>query len=262
MKTVKSEPKGQSIKSVKKLASKKESLDRVDVGIAPAPGIVRSDYISKPQLERDLALKKHYYSAVAGHMPNNVNLVYDVSNAEIDNVKRIAAEEDLYNFEAYLFSQIDVNDPAQRDLLYRTYPDIMDRQTRKIEQVIDLQKRVARLKTHGPRTADDWYLKYLIDTGQIVIPDKAPWDTSDISADEKLKALGRMNFAKYNRPIKTYRDKKFYNFRRMEWGDGLTTQYTTGKKSPLGAVTTDASEAFKTASNPADATTWAGLSRQ
>jgi hypothetical protein len=58
-------------------------------------------------------------------------------------------------------------------------PDYFERREEQIEEVADLQKRIAKLRLYGPRSKDDLFLIYMIASGKLKVPSGAIWDPSN-----------------------------------------------------------------------------------
>jgi hypothetical protein len=66
-------------------------------------------------------------------------------------------------------------------------PDYFERREEQIEEVADLQKRIAKLRLYGPRSKDDLFLIYMIHAGKLQVPSGAIWDPNSWYTDEQKK---------------------------------------------------------------------------
>lgn len=69
----------------------------------------------------------------------------------------------------------DMRDPAQQRIVEKMMPEYFESREKQIDEVADLQKKIAYLRLHGPRTKEDMFLIYMIYTGKLKVPKGAIW---------------------------------------------------------------------------------------
>ncbi len=58
----------------------------------------------------------------------------------------------------------------------KVLPDLYKDREAMLDEIAELQKRVARLRMYGPRSREDLELYFFIISGQVRVPDGAIWD--------------------------------------------------------------------------------------
>jgi hypothetical protein len=99
------------------------------------------------------------------------------------------------NFERFLEEQyINSGDLSKRDWLRKNYPQYFTMREELIDNQLDIERRVARLKLHGPQDIEDAFLEYLINTDQIKLPTTPVWNTERNAAQtEEAYKRGLLN---------------------------------------------------------------------
>lgn len=82
-------------------------------------------------------------------------------------------------FEQFVASMYNKNDPAQRELLRKVYPELQAKQEDTIRMRAELEMRLAMIKLNGgPRDRGDLMLLWALASGAITPPKGALWDPS------------------------------------------------------------------------------------
>ncbi len=66
-------------------------------------------------------------------------------------------------------------DPAEQRIVEQLMPEYFDERAKQIHEVAELQVKIAELMLRGPRSKDDLFLIWLINSGKLKVPKGAIW---------------------------------------------------------------------------------------
>lgn len=135
-----------------------------------------------------------------------------VTEEDISAVERKEAATALAGFEEWFQKsfQFDSTNPTLQGWAQRMRPQYFDRRVKVIQDIAQLQSRLALLKLHGPQSPEDLEFLYLVSTGKIEIPDKPLQDITGHDYD-KSRNQGRGFFNPLRREINSSQSSAFEN---------------------------------------------------
>lgn len=99
-----------------------------------------------------------------------------VTDKDLEYLKNKAAAEDYVSFLTWEASKYDLSDPATLQWFHRVCPSYFEQREQLIDDMIDLQAKYAKLRLRGPRNEDDLKLEFLIEKGDITLPETPIWE--------------------------------------------------------------------------------------
>ena len=114
--------------------------------------------------------------AVAGKKDqSNWVVPYTTEDAKYQQLKFAQGEE--LNFVAWLSQKYDMNDPAQREIMRKIYPEYFTQRSELLRSKAKLNLRYAEMRLNGASSKEDLLLEYMIETGQIKLDEQPIWKT-------------------------------------------------------------------------------------
>lgn len=226
----------ETIKDEKELSGKAQdwSAKTADPGVtvpADESGFP-AKYAERSALERRLKLKQDIVQSL-NVQDKNLRANYQVSDADVDILEQKDRARELFQFENWLASWCNLDDPVYKKWIKDHYPAFFERRLALLDETLANQRRVARLRITGPEGADDLYFQYLYENGDIQIYDKAVFDTSGYEADFERGLLNVKRWAKDMGRVGTPFPNKDA---RMFKGDGKPGSMSGGRSAtPAGA---------------------------
>jgi hypothetical protein len=116
-----------------------------------------------------------------------------------DDLKYLKRKEDQLqaaDFKSWIGKLYNWNDPAQRPLLMKVYPEAIQEQMETIEMQAELAKRLAKIRLYGgPQDQEDARLMYLIQAGVVKVPTDPLWQPSQSGTYNAAAATKRGLFS-------------------------------------------------------------------
>jgi hypothetical protein len=140
--------------------------------------------INKPKKDRDtkLRIKSEYAAQRAGGIDIGKPVLNDSDLQVIQDLERSKQEID---FESWLASFYDLNDPATARLVEEMMPEYYEKRMQGIEHQAELQKNLALIRLRGPKTKQDHMIIYLLHTGRLPMPKGAVFEPDSWSWTDK-----------------------------------------------------------------------------
>lgn len=140
-----------------------------------------AQYSKRGEQERTLKIKQDYVAwlnkkDVQGRV-GDLRASYVPTPEDIEVLLQKNDEQELYNFENFLASRFNMDDPTHQAIINEVYPQFYDRRIEEIDRVADLQKRLAKIKLLGAHSKEDFYFLYALDNGAIKVPNEAVFNT-------------------------------------------------------------------------------------
>ncbi len=153
-------------------------------GKFPIRPLPKDPYDTIWKIKQDL--KTSNYVSAARPLP--------VTEEDLRYMKGKAAAEDYTAFLTWEASKYDLSDPATKEWFHKVCPSYFEQREQLIDDMIDLEAKYAKIRLRGPRSEDDLKLEFLIEKGDISLPNGPIWDP--ITLYTKSTALpGMMNTA-------------------------------------------------------------------
>lgn len=143
-------------------------------------------------------IKQQYASADRG----NSNWVVPFEQADAAYLMRKRNAEEKAQFDMWIQQKFDLTDPAQNMMLQGIAPELYQRREEVIDSQQELASRYAKVRLRGPKSIDDLYLEWLIETSRVDLPMGPVWDpkkwrenqvpngTSDVAWNNKRYEAG------------------------------------------------------------------------
>lgn len=101
-------------------------------------------------------------------------------------------------FKQFVASMYNENDPAQKALLYKVFPELLSERLSIVNQRFELIKQLTKIRIMGgPQSSDDLKLLFALSSGAVSLPSGNMWDPSSWSgmASSPQDALNRGLFS-------------------------------------------------------------------
>lgn len=143
-------------------------------------------------------IKQQYAQAMQG----NSNWVVPFEQADAAYLMRKRNAEEKAQFDIWIQQKFNLTDPAQNMMLQGIAPELYQRREEVIDSQQELASRYAKVRLRGPKSIDDLYLEWLIETNRIDLPQGPVWDpkkwrqaqvptgTSDVAWNNKRYEAG------------------------------------------------------------------------
>ena len=113
-----------------------------------------------------------------------------------DYIEERKQQSELFNFERWVNSNFDTQDPNQLRLLNELYPDYFDKREAYIEEQYEIAKRWEYIKLFGPRDKNDLYIQYMVASGQLT-PPALSMDNATVASGDTAWNRGLLNINRY-----------------------------------------------------------------
>ncbi len=176
------------IKGVVEEAEEKMKRDEVYLG-HDKDGAVNTGfparYFARKDDEKKVRLLQEYTAALntEGRLPT----IYAPTEQDMNVLMRKDAEKELMNFENFLQTYFDLDNPIHQKLLDSLYPNYFKRRWEVIVDKLKIQEKIAKLKLLGPQTPEDLMFMYALHNGDIEIPTEVVFDTSKNEANNQTR---------------------------------------------------------------------------
>lgn len=165
------------------------------------PDFVQGDDEQKKGTGREFPAHLSTVSSYDDYVERKVNapeaLGYKMlSDKDLEWMKEKEENIQFAEFENWCATYFDMKDPAIARLVEEMLPEFFKRREAVIEEVAELQKRIAYLRLHGPKSKDDLFLVYMLNNGKLKVPQGAVWDPENWypgQKDDKNFARGLFN---------------------------------------------------------------------
>lgn len=126
--------------------------------------------------------------------------VLRATDEDFEWLERKRAAQEIANLQKWFAKYYDRASPEQKAMAHKLYPQFYQMREQLLNKMIKLQKRIAKLKIHGPRNQRDLLLQYAIESGyipadpleNILHPERAAAQ-SDAAKRRKNYARGLLN---------------------------------------------------------------------
>lgn len=135
-------------------------------GKFPIRPLPKDPYDTVWKIKQDL--KEGNYVSAARPLP--------VTEEDLRYLKGKAAAEDYTAFLTWEASKYDLSDPATKEWFHKVCPSYFEQREQLIDDMIDLQAKYAKIRLRGPRSEDDLKLEFLIEKGDVQLPNGPIWD--------------------------------------------------------------------------------------
>lgn len=116
-------------------------------------------------------IKSQFAQGMAG---KNWNVPFTTEDAAYMLSKRDDQERAL--FDVWVDHKFDLTDPAQVRMLQEIAPELYRRKEEMIDTMQNIASRYAKLRLRGPRTLDDLFLEWQVETGRVELPMGPVWN--------------------------------------------------------------------------------------
>ncbi len=116
-------------------------------------------------------IKAQFAQGMAGY---NWNVPFTTDDAAYMMRKRDDQERAL--FDVWVDNKFDLTDPAQVRMLQEIAPELYRRKEEMIDTMQNIASRYAKLRLRGPRTLDDLFLEWQVETGRVELPMGPVWN--------------------------------------------------------------------------------------
>lgn len=140
-------------------------LTRVARGI-PAPkgkNLAPGSYFPTSRAEENLGFKHTVFKKLSEEMSEGGSagqVVYNPDQYDFEYWREKDAAMKNIGFENWLINSINVDDPNQRKWLQEIVPEVMQKRIDFIDDIADIQKRLARIQNLGPQSKEDLEFLY------------------------------------------------------------------------------------------------------
>jgi len=135
-------------------------------GKFPIRPLPKDPYDTVWKIKQDL--KQGNYVSAARPLP--------VTEEDLRYLKGKAAAEDYTAYLTWEASKYDLSDPATKEWFHKVCPSYFEQREQLIDDMIDVQAKYAKIRLRGPRSEDDLKLEFLIEKGDIQLPNGPIWD--------------------------------------------------------------------------------------
>jgi hypothetical protein len=133
---------------------------------------------------------------------------------DLEWLRRKQDQMNAAQFKQFVASLYNTHDPAQKALLHKVYPELLDEQAKVLDERMQLMAQLAKIRLYGgPRNRDDLMLLWALNSGAVKLPEGNPWTPS--GWDENKTANGGPDGSEVDAfqrgifsPIKTWKSKK------------------------------------------------------
>lgn len=150
--------------------------------------------INKPNRQRDTRLRlKAQYEA-----QRRAGGGLDIGKAELNDgdlsaFSDIEKQKQIVGFDSWMSSYLNMSDPATAKLVDDIMPEYWEKRMEVIENQAELQKNIALIRLRGPQTKKDFMIVYMLQTGQLPLPQGAVFEPKTWSYDNKNFNRGLLN---------------------------------------------------------------------
>jgi len=95
------------------------------------------------------------------------NFKVDLTEKDVEWLEKRRRAKEQVEFDNWLTQIVDINDPAQNRWLQQMYPDFWARREKYIEDKINIEAKLAKMRLRGPKDITDYKLIYAIDQGYV-----------------------------------------------------------------------------------------------
>jgi hypothetical protein len=83
-------------------------------------------------------------------------------------------------FNGYLLDQMVLNTPEAQDYWQKNFPDVFQEKIKLVEDQLDIQAKLAKIRILGPKTREDYMLLFAIQHGYIAVPAGPVFDPNSL----------------------------------------------------------------------------------
>jgi hypothetical protein len=122
--------------------------------------------------------------------------VLQATDQDFEWLERKRAAQEIANLQKWFAKYYDRASPEQKALAHKLYPEFYQMREQLLNKMIKLQKRIAKLKIHGPRNQRDLLLQYAIESGYIPADPLENILHPERAAKQATAAKRRQNYAR------------------------------------------------------------------
>jgi len=115
-----------------------------------------------------------------------LNAQYIPTERDIDVILRKNAEKELVSLERFISEHYNLNDPNDVKTVKELWPGYFEKRLEYIEDQLEVQRKIARIKLMGIQTQEDLVFAYAIHAGLIDMPTSVAFDTTGAVTDAKF----------------------------------------------------------------------------
>ena len=153
-------------------------------------------YFAEDEDEKDLRALQAYARELN---LANVPAYYMIDKKDINIVKKKSAARTLAQYDSFIETLFNLNDPKDVRLIKEITPDYFTRREDELNRKLELQKKVNKIMLFGVQSKDDVDLLFAMHSGDITLSPNASWYLPDLAVANEI--------AKYTRG--------FYNVHRL-----------------------------------------------
>jgi hypothetical protein len=92
-------------------------------------------------------------------------------------------------FNGYLLDQMVLNTPEAQDYWQKNFPDVFQEKIKLVEDQLDIQAKLAKIRILGPKTREDYMLLFAIQHGYIAVPAGPVFDPNSLEKTDFHRGL-------------------------------------------------------------------------
>lgn len=160
-----------------------------------------AEYFERQQREQDFNTYNNWVADYAKGLNeksgDKVNVNVTPREKDLEIYKQKEDELRLLRFEDWIqknyLKETAAGEPpdlAAQKLIRDLVPEYYERRLKQIDRDIEIQRRAARIKLYGgPKTKDDMYFMYMLQSEQIKLPERLPYHTKTPEKEEYSRGL-------------------------------------------------------------------------
>jgi hypothetical protein len=155
---------------------KPQVLPTTNAGKTAAADSMPAQYFDHNNGARKVAVAQKYAQDLvqefAGNAQNHVHpsVSYSPTKEEIDLVLQRENELQVAAFEKFIRDRFNVNDPHDARIIRELWPTYFEKRLKEVDNHLEIQRRIARIKLMGVLTTEDLMFLYAIASQKIKIP--------------------------------------------------------------------------------------------
>lgn len=103
------------------------------------------------------------------------NFKVDLTDQDVEFLEKRRRAHEQVEFDNWLSQVVDLNDPTQNRWLQEKYPEYWKRREKYIDDKIDMEAQLSKIRLRGPNDISDFKLLYAIDQGYVSPATRPLW---------------------------------------------------------------------------------------
>lgn len=154
--------------------------------------------INKANRERDDRLRLKAQYAAQRSKGEGLDLgVPNLNDGDLRAFSDVEKQKQIINFDSWMSSYLNMSDPATAKLVDDIMPEYWEKRMEVIENQAELQKNIALIRLRGPQSKKDFMIVYMLQTGQLPIPQGAVFNPKSWAYSDKNFTRGMLNPRRY-----------------------------------------------------------------